>query len=86
MMTQRQNELRDNYLRVLEKIEGARARRGTGQPVTLLAASKTMPAEDVAFLARECGLKVCGENFAQEFRDKFPNTGTDLLHQAEWPG
>ena len=71
MMTQRQNELRDNYLRVLEKIEGARARRGTGQPVTLLAASKTMPAEDVAFLARECGLAVCGENFAQEFRDKF---------------
>jgi pyridoxal phosphate enzyme (YggS family) len=71
MMTQRQTELRDNYLRVLEKIEAARARRGTGQPVTLLAASKTMPAEDVAFLARECGLAVCGENFAQEFRDKF---------------
>ena len=70
-MTQRQNELRDNYLRVLEKIEAARMRRGTGEPVTLLAASKTMPAEDIAFLARECGLKVCGENFAQEFRDKF---------------
>ena len=70
-MTQRQNELRDNYLRVLEKIEAARMRRGTGEPVTLLAASKTMPAEDVAFLAQECGLKVCGENFAQEFRDKF---------------
>lgn len=71
MTTQRQNELRDNYLRVLEKIEAARMRRGTGEPVTLLAASKTMPAEDIAFLARECGLKVCGENFAQEFRDKF---------------
>lgn len=71
MTTQRQNELRDNYLRVLEKIEVARMRRGTGEPVTLLAASKTMPAEDIAFLARECGLKVCGENFAQEFRDKF---------------
>ncbi len=70
-MTQRQNELRDNYLRVLEKIEAARMRRGTGEPVTLLAASKNMPAEDVAFLAGECGLKVCGENFAQEFRDKF---------------
>ncbi|MBQ8369282.1 MAG: YggS family pyridoxal phosphate-dependent enzyme [Clostridia bacterium] len=70
-MTQRQNELRDNYLRVLEKIEAARLRRGTGEPVILLAASKTMQAEDVAFLAEECGLKVCGENFAQEFRDKF---------------
>ena len=77
MTTQRQNELRDNYLRVLEKIEAARMRRGTGEPVTLLAASKTMPAEDVAFLARECGLKVCGENFAQEFRDKF-----DTISQA----
>jgi len=71
MTTQRQNELRDNYLRVLEKIEAAQIRRGTGQPVTLLAASKTMPAEDIAFLSQECGLTVCGENFAQEFRDKF---------------
>lgn len=72
MLTEeRKTELRDNYLRVLERVENARIRRGGDAPVTLLAASKTMPAEDIAFLARECGMKLCGENHAQEFRDKF---------------
>ena len=72
MMTEeRKTELRDNYLRVLERVENARIRRGGDAPVTLLAASKTMPAEDIAYLARECGMKLCGENHAQEFRDKF---------------
>lgn len=72
MLTEeRKTELRDNYLRVLERVENARIRRGGDTPVTLLAASKTMPAEDIAYLASECGLTLCGENYAQEFRDKF---------------
>ncbi len=70
-MTNRQTELRDNYLRVLEKIENAKAKRGAGGEVTLLAATKYVPAEDVLFLCENFGLKVCGENHAQEFRDKF---------------
>jgi len=70
-MTPRQIELRDNYLRTLERIEAARARRGEGKPVTLLAAIKTVPAEDVRFLVENFGLKVCGENHAQEFRDRY---------------
>lgn len=71
MTEERKTELRDNYMRVLEKVENARIRRGGDTPVTLLAASKTMPAEDIAFLARECGMPLCGENHAQEFRDKY---------------
>ena len=67
----RKTELRDNYLRVLERVENTRIRRGGDAPVTLLAASKTMPAGDIAFLASECGMKLCGENHAQEFRDKY---------------
>lgn len=70
-MTERQIELRDNYFKVLEKIEAAKERRGSGCEVTLLAATKTVPAEDVVFLCENYGLKVCGENHAQEFRDKF---------------
>ena len=70
-MTERQIELRDNYFRVLEKIEAAKARRGEGGEVTLLAATKTVPAEDILFLVENYGLKLCGENHAQEFRDKF---------------
>ena len=63
---ERKNELRDNYLRVLENIEAARARRATGAPVTLLAATKTVPEEEVRYLVEECGLTLCGENHAQE--------------------
>lgn len=70
-MTDRQIELRDNYFRVLEKIEAAKARRGEGGEVTLLAATKTVPAEDILFLVENYDLKLCGENHAQEFRDKF---------------
>ncbi len=64
-------ELRDNYFRVLEKIEAAKARRGGGGNVELLAATKTVPAEDVRFLVDHYGLKVCGENHAQEFTAKY---------------
>ncbi|MGN1346227.1 MAG: YggS family pyridoxal phosphate-dependent enzyme [Eubacteriales bacterium] len=70
-MTERQSELHDNYMRVLEKIENAKARRGTNAPVTLLAASKTVPAEDIAFLVEHDGLRLCGENHAQEFTAKY---------------
>ncbi len=68
---ERKNELRDRYLRVCENIEAARLRRGGGIPVTLLAATKTVPEEEVAYLVRECGLRLCGENHAQEFAAKF---------------
>ena len=71
MTDERKTELRDNYLRVLERVENARIRRGGDSPVELLAASKTRPAEDIVYLASECGMKLCGENHAQEFRDKF---------------
>ena len=70
-MTPRQIELCDNYLRTLEKIESARERRGEGKPVTLLAAIKTVPVEDVRFLVENFGLKVCGENHAQEFNARY---------------
>ena len=71
LTNERKNELRDNYLRVLEKIENARLRRGSGEADELLAATKTVPEEDVRYLIEECGLRLCGENRAQEFEAKY---------------
>lgn len=69
-MTERQQTLSDNYERVLWNIEAARARRGTGEPVRLLAATKTVPLEDILFLVEKYGLSLCGENRQSEFTQK----------------
>lgn len=69
-MTERQRIISDNYKRVLENVEKARLRRGTGEPVRLLAATKTVPLEDILFLINEFGLSLCGENRQNEFTDK----------------
>lgn len=72
---ERKTELRQNYASVIQRVEAARARRftrtGVDTPVTLVGASKTMPAEDIAFLTTECGLVAAGENRAQEFDAKY---------------
>ena len=71
MTHEREIELRDNYLRVMEKIENAKARRNISGEVKLLAATKTVPYEEVCYLIENCGLKLCGENHAQEFVAKY---------------
>lgn len=71
MTEERKKELSENYARILEMIEAAKKTRGGDKPVTLLAATKTVPAEDICYLIENCGLKLCGENHAQEFTDKY---------------
>ena len=71
MTEERKKELSENYARVLEMIEAAKKTRGGDKPVTLLAATKTVPAGDICYLIENCGLKLCGENHAQEFTDKY---------------
>ena len=71
MTEERKKELSENYARVLEMIEAAKKTRGGDKPVTLLAATKTVPAEDICYLIENCGQKLCGENHAQEFTDKY---------------
>ena len=68
-MTEREYEISENYKRVTSMIGEAVVRRGGGD-VTLLGATKTVPAEDVLFAA-SLGLRVAGENKPQEFRDKY---------------
>ena len=56
---------------VLEAIDAARVTAGRTDPVTLVAVSKTLLAEDVVS-ALEAGHRVFGENRVQEGKGKFP--------------
>ena len=67
----RRQIIRENYLRVTEKIEAAKARSPYGQSVTLLAATKTVPAEEIIYAIEELGLPMAGENKVQEFLSKY---------------
>lgn len=67
----RRQIIRENYLRVIEKIEAAKQRSPYGQDVTLLAATKTVPAEEIIYAIRDLGLPMAGENKVQEFLSKY---------------
>ncbi len=67
----RKSVIRENYKRVIEKIEEAKQRSPYHQDVTLLAATKTVPAEEIIFAIEELGLPVAGENKVQEFLSKY---------------
>ncbi len=67
----RREIIRENYKRVMEKIEEAKLRSPYHQDVTLLAATKTVPAEEIIFAIEELGLPVAGENKVQEFLSKY---------------
>lgn len=67
----REQIIRENYEIVMEKIEAAKARRNAGGEVTLLAATKTVPAEEILFAIRELGLPAVGENKVQELLSKY---------------
>lgn len=74
----RRDELLSNLTQVRERIDRA-ARQAGRDPasVTLMAVSKTMPAEDVNVLI-DAGVTLYGENRVQELMDKQPS-----LHKAE---
>ena len=67
----RRQIIRENYLRVIEKIEAAKQRSPYHQDVTLLAATKTVPAEEIIYAIEELGLPMAGENKVQEFLSKY---------------
>lgn len=60
--------LETNIERVLKEIAAGNDR---GEPITLVAATKTVPA-DIINRAVECGVKIVAENRVQEFREKYP--------------
>jgi pyridoxal phosphate enzyme (YggS family) len=70
--------LADNIERVQERIAHACARAGRAlSEVTLVAVSKTFPAE-IAAEAYHLGLRHFGENRVEEAREKIPNTKSQI--------
>lgn len=78
----REEIIRENYKIVSEKIEAAKLRSNVkGADVTLLAATKTVPAEEILFAINELGLPAVGENKVQELLSKYDALkGTVPLH------
>ena len=70
-MTERQAAIRENYLAVCVRIAVAVSRRGVGVGVMLLAATKTVPADEIVFAADVLGLRLAGENRVQEYSEKY---------------
>ena len=74
----RRDELLRNYEAVKARVASAAEKAGRDpSEITLMAVTKTMPAEDVNVLI-DAGIAVCGENRVQELLEKQP-----LLHPCE---
>lgn len=66
--SERLRQIAENYRRVTENI----LRAAHGRPVSLLAATKTVPAEEVLWTVEHLGLALIGENRASELTEKYP--------------
>ena len=62
-------EIRENFLRICENIENAKAKANRSDEVRLMAVTKTVAPEKINF-AVELGVDLLGENRVQEFLDK----------------
>ena len=72
ILTERQQQIKDNYSRVLESISDAAAKAGRSEDgITLLAATKTVCAEDILFAVDSLGITHIGENRTEEMCAKF---------------
>ncbi|MBR6060832.1 MAG: YggS family pyridoxal phosphate-dependent enzyme, partial [Spirochaetales bacterium] len=72
MTQQRANEIKDNIKHIQDDMAEIAAKYNLPQKTTLMAVTKTFPAEDVA-VALESGLTLFGENRIQEAYSKFQN-------------
>ena len=77
-MTERELQIAGNLSSVRDRIEAAKRVRGDGREVRLLAATKTVSAEDIIFAADHLSLRIAGENRAQEFNEKFDTVSPHL--------
>ena len=69
-------QLKANVLELRDRIAQAVNKGGKGKNVTLLAATKTVPAEVINYVTQELGVTDIGENRVQELLDKYD--GLDL--------
>ncbi len=76
---ERKEQLRESIASVRRRMAEAMALRGEGEEVLLLAATKTVPAEEINFAVRECGITDIGENRVQELLDKYDALDRDRM-------
>lgn len=63
--------LKKNYEHIISKIDAARAKRGAEYEITLIAATKNVPAEVINYATQTLGLRHIGENRVQEMISKY---------------
>lgn len=63
--------IRDNALRVREKVENAAAKRPRGKVPDILLATKTVEPSEILFAVRELGFTLIGENRVGELVEKY---------------
>ena len=76
-MTQEKiTQITDSFAAVRSRMDAALSRRRPGVGITdrvdLLAATKTVPPEEILFAVRELGLSLIGENRESELTEKYP--------------
>ncbi len=69
--------LKENLENVQKNIADAAKRAGRGDEITLIAVSKTKPAEMIKE-AYDCGIRDFGENKVQEITEKYPKLPSDI--------
>ncbi len=69
--------LRENTEVVFNKIKEVSANNFDNKQVTLLAATKTVPAEVINYVTQELGVKNIGENRVQELLEKYDSLNLD---------
>ena len=70
-------QLKNNVYSLRKSIEAAKSRQITQKDVTLLAATKTVPAEVINYVTKELGVTDIGENRVQELLDKYDKLDLD---------
>ncbi|MGN0678065.1 MAG: YggS family pyridoxal phosphate enzyme, partial [Oscillospiraceae bacterium] len=72
-------KIRENYLRICENIEDAKAKANRSDDVRVMAVTKTVPVEKVNY-AISLGINLLGENRVQEFMDKHEGYSQAEVH------
>lgn len=72
-------KIRENYLRICQNIEDAKAKANRSDKVRIMAVTKTVPVEKVNF-AISLGINLLGENRVQEFMDKHEGYSRAEVH------
>lgn len=66
-----EQELKENVEKIRILIDDIKKKHGINKNVTLLAATKTVPAEVINYVTQELGITHIGENRVQELLDKY---------------